>query len=548
MKVIVLGGYGVFGSRLVRLLRRDAHQVWVAGRDPRQASAFANAVGALSLNLDRSGDLSVLANLVQHDGAEMLIDAAGPFHAYGDDPYRLARACLHAGLHYLDLADDPAFCAGIHALDGLAKARGRVALSGVSSVPGLSSAVVAALADGMASIEAIDSAIVPGNRAPRGRSVIASILSQVGQPQRLWQDRQWRTVRGWSEPRRFVLEPGLRRRGWRIAVPDVALFPAKFGAASVGFRAGMELPVMNHGLALLGWLRARSGLAMPGWLVAAVRMGALLLWPFGTARGGMVVEVIGSVHGRVLLRRWTLVAEAGEGPFVPALTARAILRGPLPAPGARPCLAEVPLTRIEAAMADLAIVCRRDETPLVPLFQRVLGPAWDTLPDAVRESHQVTAVRVLTGRAEVTRGSSLLARLIAAVFRFPAAGHDVPVTVIKTRTDRGETWQRCFGHRVFRSRLRERAGRMSERFGPFVFTLALAVRDGALHYPVVSGRVFGLPIARALLPASHAREYADDGVFHFDVALHLPFGGMIVRYRGSLCRASCTPAAATQPA
>src|SRR3546814_11827791 len=48
------------------------------------------------------------------------------------------------------------FCAGIHALDGLAKARGRVALSGVSSVPGLSSAVVAALANGMASIEAID--------------------------------------------------------------------------------------------------------------------------------------------------------------------------------------------------------------------------------------------------------------------------------------------------------------------------------------------------------------------------------------------------------
>lgn len=32
MKVVILGGYGVFGSRLANLLVRDGHQVWLAGR------------------------------------------------------------------------------------------------------------------------------------------------------------------------------------------------------------------------------------------------------------------------------------------------------------------------------------------------------------------------------------------------------------------------------------------------------------------------------------------------------------------------------------
>lgn len=543
MKVIVLGGYGVFGARLVRLLRRDGHHVWVAGRDALGAKALADAVGAESLLLDRNGDLSALAVLATEAGAEVLVDAAGPFHAYGEDPYRLARTCLQAGLHYLDLADDPAFCAGIGALDALARAQRRAALSGVSSVPGLSSAVVAALAAGMESIESIDSAILPGNRAPRGRSVVASILSQAGQHQQLWQDARWRAVRGWSEPRTFVLEPGLRRRGWRIAVPDLALFPEKFDAASVGFYAGMELALMNTGLAALAWARAKVGFAIPDGLVVAVRWAALLLWPFGTARGGMVVEVRGRVQGHAVLRRWTLVAEAGEGPFVPAVTARAILRGPMPAPGALPCLAEVPLAAIETAMADLAIRCRRDETWVTPLFRHVLGSAFARLPASVQASHEVTAVTVFSGRAEVCRGSSPLARLIAVVFRFPVATPDVAVTVTKTRTDSGERgcgeiWERCFGRRRFRSRLAERGGRMTERFGPFVFALDLTVCEGELHYPVVSGRVFGLPVPRALLPVSRAREFERDGMFHFDVSMYTPFGGLIVRYRGSLRRAS----------
>lgn len=89
MKIVVLGGYGVFGTKLVDLLTRDGHDVIVAGRSLEKATAMAAQFGAGALAVDRAGDLSPLwaAN------PDAVVDAAGPFHAYGDDPYAFARSC-----------------------------------------------------------------------------------------------------------------------------------------------------------------------------------------------------------------------------------------------------------------------------------------------------------------------------------------------------------------------------------------------------------------------------------------------------------------------
>ncbi|MFM7443912.1 MAG: saccharopine dehydrogenase NADP-binding domain-containing protein, partial [Tabrizicola sp.] len=163
MKVLILGGTGVFGERLARLLSRDGHRLTIAARRLPAAQALASELGAQALQIDRNGDLSALP------GHEVVIDAAGPFHAYGSDPYRLARAALAAGAHYLDLADNAAFCAGIIALDAEARAANRAAISGLSSVPAISSAAVRALT-GIDRPLHIDSAILPGNRSPRGLS------------------------------------------------------------------------------------------------------------------------------------------------------------------------------------------------------------------------------------------------------------------------------------------------------------------------------------------------------------------------------------------
>ena len=103
-------------------------------------------------------------------GASVVIDAAGPFRE-GD--YRLARAAIAAGIHYVDLADGRAFVAGFPMLDAAAKKAGVVALTGASSTPALSNAVLDKLTAGWTRVDSVEIAISPGNRAPRGLSVIS---------------------------------------------------------------------------------------------------------------------------------------------------------------------------------------------------------------------------------------------------------------------------------------------------------------------------------------------------------------------------------------
>ena len=524
MRILLLGGYGVFGVRLARLLVADGHDVCIAGRNLDRAQACARDLGCRAMGLDRAGPLDAVAD------HQVVIDAAGPFHAYGADPYRLARAALAAGAHYLDLSDDAAFCLGISALDAEARRAGCCVLSGLSTVPALSSAAVRALA-GAEVPRVIDVAILPGNRAPRGLSVMQSILSGAGRPMPVWRGQQWDRVPGWSGPADYALPGGLIRQGWQIAVPDQRLFPAHFGADTVRFRAGLELAVMRYGLAAFALLRRRVPVPVTRPMVRVVKLLADALAPFGSGRGGMSVTVITDHE----TRRWTLLAEAGDGPYIPAIAARALLRRPTLPAGAGPAVEAVTLAEAEAAMSDLRVRSDRSVTANDLLFPRVLGDSFALLPDQIRQTHLTLDRSRWTGRCEVQRGTGLWSRLLCALFRFPPASADVAVEVTKTVTPRGEIWQRRFGDRCFRSHLSATSGRLQERFGPFTFTIGLQVRDGALHYPVTAGRLGPVPLPRWMLPVSVAREHVSDGRFRFDVELLAPLTKRrMVRYRGWL--------------
>lgn len=533
MKVLIVGGYGVFGQRLARLLVRDGHRVWVAGRDLAAARRLAAEIGCKALWFDRSGDLAAMA------GFEVVVDAAGPFHAYGADPYRLARAALGAGVHYLDFSDNAEFCTGIVALDAAAKAAGVCVVSGLSSVPALSSAAVVALA-GADPVRVIEVAILPGNRAPRGLSVMASILAQAGQGMPVWRGQQWVRVRGWSDPMVYHLPGGMQRQGWRIMVPDALLFPAVFGAESVRFSAGLELGAMRYGLAAFAAVQRVANLPVGPGLVRLFKAAADLLAPFGTGRGGMVVKVVAGRQTRV----WRLLAEDGDGPFIPAIAARALLRRAALPVGARPAVTVITLPEAEAAMGDLRVTTERVAQAFAPIFPRVLGPGFHDLPAEIRATHDTADCSRWQGMAQVDRGRDLWPQLLAVLFGMPPAARDVAVTVTKLVTPEGETWVRQFGRRQFRSHLAATPLGMTERFGPITFLLGLRVADRALQYPVKAARTGPLALPKRLLPRVEAREFVQDGRFRFDVALFAPVsGGLIVRYQGWL-----HPAAPGDPA
>lgn len=176
----------------------------------------------------------------------------------------------------------------------------------------------------------------------------------------------------------------------------------------------------------------------------------------------------------------------------------------------------------------------------VTLFQSILGDDFKKLPESVRESHQVIDQKILSGTATIIRGESLIAKLVAGVFRFPESGEKVPVTVMKYRTDHGETWLRDFDGQQFRSHLSksESVGttvRVFEKFGLMKFELSLPVTENTLRWQVVRGWCLGVPLPKLMLPTSNTREFEQAGKMHFDVELKAPMGfGLLIRYQGWL--------------
>ncbi len=539
----------MFGTRLCHALARDAGiDLVIAGRDLGRAEDLARDLQARdlqaqALQIDRNDP--DLAGTLRAEKPFVVIDAAGPFQPDAGKGYPVARAALAAGAHYLDLSDDAAFTAGISVLDAEAQAAGLACLSGVSSVPALSAAAVQVLARGLADIHMIDTVILPGNRAPRGLSVIAAILAQAGQPVPLWRGGAVGPRPGWGDLTRIDIGQGKR---WAsvIGAPDLRLFPTHFAARSVRFRAGLELSVMHLGLWALS-LPVRAGLVRfitP--LARPLRWVADRLRPFGTDRGGMRVRVAGiTEEGKAESRDWVLLAEAGDGPEVPAIPARvmvAALRAGKVSPGARACL-DLDLPAAETAMADHRIRTQQSAAPFPMLFSAI--PEVDRLPEPLQDLHRVIDLRRWSGLARIDRGASVLSRLAGAMMRFPPAGQDVPVSVVMERRGAGEVWTRRFGTHGFRSRLTppRRGPGLIERFGVLSFRIALRVKAGQLHYPVAQGWCLGIPLPRWALPVSRTVEAMDDqGRATFDVALSHRLTGLIVRYRGWLVASGASQA------
>lgn len=544
--VLIIGGYGVFGGKLAQALARDVTlDVVVAGRSLAKAKAFCAQHGGRALLADTGSDQ--LATTIAGQSPFIVIDAAGPFQGYTEQPYRVAKAAIACGAHYLDLSDDAEFTAGISRLDDAARAHGVVVLSGVSSVPAMSSAAVEALKDGMDDIHLIESVILPGNRAPRGLSVMRAILAQVGRPMRLWRGNGFTSVRGWSEGRKEQLlvdgiAPVLGRRSSVIGAPDLALFPAYYNARSVEFRAGLDLWIMHWGLTAVGfvvrWRLLRS--AEP--LAVLLKWLADRLERFGSDRGGMRVRVLGTVSdGRVVRRDWVLVAEAGDGPHIPAVAARVMCKRLLAGQGvagARPCLGAFSLQEVEEMMSDLKVGFGRREVALVPVFQTALGDGFAELAPALRDLHLVQHHRRWKGRAQITCGRGLLARLLCRIVGFPPAGQDVVVKVSMQRVGQVEHWVRNFDGKRFRSALSVtdvNTGAVWERFGPFQFEIGLKASGQRLEYPVRRARLFGMPWPMALTPKSDTFEGQDEmGRATFDVAISLPIVGRLIHYQGWL--------------
>lgn len=353
-RIVILGGYGVFGRIIAaQLARCTSADLVIAGRTPERGSAFAQTIGATFVRCDLTNRAELTAALT---GAFLVIHTAGPFTNL---EHPVAQTCLAVGAHYIDIADDPSHVATIARFDAAARERAISLIAGASATPAITAAMVATLcSDGMRP-ERIAGAISPGNRNPRGLATIAAILRYVGEPVQVMAEGRTVERYGWSEGEtiRFPRLVG-RRRVYTVDTPDARLFPAHFGAQTVTFKAGLELPVLGAALSALARLRRRR--LVPN-LADRARLLTLLSWAlyaFGSPRGALGVWVDGRVGERHIRRSLALVAPH-DGPLVAAapaiLLARRLLTADQPPNGAAPCLDQIGFDELAAFLAGFGM-------------------------------------------------------------------------------------------------------------------------------------------------------------------------------------------------
>lgn len=363
--ILILGGYGNFGKRIVESLSViKGITIVIAGRNINKAESLLEELSLIGTSAELKAmkiDIQSFqfTNQIQTLAPDLVIHTGGPFQ--GQD-YAVAEACISIGCHYIDLADDRRFVCDITALNNKAIKKDVLLVSGASSVPGLSSTVIDEFMDQYSIIEEIDFAIAPGNKAERGEATVRGILSYTGHPFKVLNAGEWVNRYGWMSARKLNFGHVIGTR-WlaNIDIPDLELLPERYlGVKTVNFQAGLELPFLHLGMVLMALL-AKMGL-VKNWsiLTRLIFNSSEILKNFGTDTGGMQINLKGlDKNKKPKSVKWVLVAEKGVGPYIPTLSAiiiaKKLITGEIDTRGASPCLGMYTLQEFDKEALPLGI-------------------------------------------------------------------------------------------------------------------------------------------------------------------------------------------------
>jgi hypothetical protein len=301
-RVVVLGAGGELGARVCRFAAQLAGAEVVgasrSGRGPRGVAT-------------RRADVTQAHGLAPLLAAgDLVVNCVGPFHY---DVAPLIAACVAAGAHYCDLADDVSFAqrAREAAERAGARAAGVLVCTGASTLPGTAGVLARAFARAPRASEIARVAVYlsVGSRNPISAGLFASLLAPLGRVQA-------DGTRGFAELRALRAGDGRRLR--------FGAYPAPFagGCVSLGERAvpvsswfGFDRAALTAALHLASPALARiPGFALPT-LARALLPFARVVPLFGTPRG-LLALVAEDEAGRALAR--VEVAAEARGLDIPA--------------------------------------------------------------------------------------------------------------------------------------------------------------------------------------------------------------------------------------
>ena len=308
-RVLIAGGYGVFGKHLAReLLATTDAEIVLAGRDLERARSACNELPdpgrSEPMQLDLA-DPSALAHAVE--GCVAVACTAGPFQKLS---LALPRAAVEAGVHWLDVSDVPDWVLPIlddAELASAAEVRGLVVMSGLSTVPAVSGLLARRCLEQLPEARRGRVALFIGNRNQKGTGATASAL-----------------IGGFRDPQPVELPFG-RRKAYVFATPDAELFRRELGVEAE-FRAALEWGYLGRSTAIIGRVTRWLGPAGQARIARVLSRMSKPFSRFGSELGCVQVELFADDG-----RSTALTAVAGQRLVILplAVALRALLDGDL---------------------------------------------------------------------------------------------------------------------------------------------------------------------------------------------------------------------------
>jgi hypothetical protein len=322
--ILIIGGYGTFGTHVSRELAADGLPLTIAGRDRERAEVFARSLGphCRGIGVDTTRPESCAATLAGHG---VVVNCAGPF---GDFDDTLLRATFDAGCHYTDIGDDRRYAARVRGFDEHFRGRGLAAVYGCSSLPGISGALALLLRQQVrGDINRVRVTLFVGNCNPKGHAAVRSLLAGLGRPIAAPQGM----LRGFHDGQVVPLPPPFGPRTvFNFDSPDYDLLSGLVGAHAVVVKVGFELRSATSTFALLARLGTGYGaftakfLELPAWVFRRV----------GYSGGAVMTEF--HLTDGTAVRATMLARQDGQrmAALPCALVARALAKGDLTRLGA----------------------------------------------------------------------------------------------------------------------------------------------------------------------------------------------------------------------
>ncbi|WP_162651190.1 saccharopine dehydrogenase NADP-binding domain-containing protein [Lentilitoribacter sp. Alg239-R112] len=329
-KILIIGGTGIFGTRLVQHLAVSLKAdvcLFITSRSEAKAQKVADSIQASidikGVGFDRKTNLKAMFADIQPD---ITVDCSGPFQ---DADYETALAALASGSHFIDLADAKTYIEHFTSnLNEIARENNLTAITGASTTPALSANVVQTITNDWQQIDKIELAITPGGKSKVGPSVIKALLSYAGREIPIWKNGKLDSVFGLINSK-IIDVPNLgKRRIVPVETYDALYLGVRHNVISnVTFYTGLESSLEQWGTICLGYLAKWGMIKNPLQLTPLLIKARSLTRPFTSDRGGMVIFISGSdAQGQDVTTRWSLLATHDDGTFVPILPMAAAIK------------------------------------------------------------------------------------------------------------------------------------------------------------------------------------------------------------------------------